>query len=90
MSKLNLFSFFGFIGTGGEFEGSGYNSNFFPDNTMTDEPEEAGGIFAKCLGWLGCCFGAPSPNSYYESSTMCPAELEKTRGHQNINLSYSR
>lgn len=43
---------------------------------MTDEPEEEGGIFAKCLGWLGCCFGAPSPN---ESSTMCPSELEKAR-----------
>ena len=66
-------------GTGSEFGGSGYNSNLFPDNTMTDEPEEDGGIFAKCLGWLGCCFGAPSSNSYYEPSTMCPSELEKAR-----------
>lgn len=66
-------------GTEGKFGRSGYNSNIFPDNPMTDEPEEDGGIFAKCLGWLGCCFGAPSPNSYYESSTMCPSELEKAR-----------
>ena len=67
-------------GTGGEFGGSGYNSNIFPDNTMTDKPEEEdGGIFAKCLGWLGCCFGAASPNSYYEPSTMCPYEVEKAR-----------
>jgi len=37
--------------------------------------EEDGGIFAKYLGWLGCCFGTLSPNSYYELSTMCPSEL---------------
>jgi len=69
-------------GTGSEFGESGYNSNLSPDdiNTMTNKPEEeGGGIFAKCLGWLGCCFGAPSPNSYYESSTICPSELEKAR-----------
>lgn len=66
-------------GTGGEFGGFGYNSNLFSDNTITDEPEEDRGIFAKCLDWLGCYFGASSLNSYYESSTMCPSELEKAR-----------
>ena len=59
--------------------GSGYNSNLFLYNKITDHPEYDDGIFAKCLDWLGCCFGAPSPNSYYESSTMCPSEGKKVR-----------
>ena len=67
--------------TGGKFGGSGSDSNVFLDNTMTDETEEDGGIFAKCLGWLGCCLGAPSPNSYYDSSTMSKCGyLESTFG----------
>ena len=53
---------------------------------MTNESEEDGGIFAKCLGWLGCCFGALSPNSYYESSTMCQSELEKAREEAENSL----
>ena len=33
-------------------------------------------------------FGAPSPNSYYDSSTMCPYELEKAR-EEAENSKYS-
>ena len=53
---------------------------------MTTETEEDGGIFAKCLGWLECCFGAPSSNSYYESSAMSPYKLERARQKAENNM----
>ena len=78
----------GGLGTGNESGGSRSDSNIFPDNTVTDKTKEDGGIFAKCLDFLGCCFGAPSPNSYYDSSPMCQYELEKAREEAENNSGY--